>query len=36
VALIGLLIPSLRWLYDYAWFTGFAVSSTAYYFSSSR
>jgi nucleobase:cation symporter-1, NCS1 family len=36
LALIGLLIPSLRWLYDYAWFTGFAVSSAAYYFSSSR
>jgi NCS1 family nucleobase:cation symporter-1 len=31
-ALMGLLIPNLRWLYDYAWFTGFTVSSTIYYF----
>ncbi len=30
VALIGLLVPSLRWLYDYAWFVGFLVSATAY------
>jgi nucleobase:cation symporter-1, NCS1 family len=30
VALVGLLIPSLRWLYDYAWFVGFLVSATAY------
>ena len=33
VALIGLLLPGLRWLYDYAWFTGFAVSSVIYYVS---
>ena len=26
VALIGLLVPSLRFLYDYAWFVGFAMS----------
>jgi len=26
VALVGLLIPALRWLYDYAWFAGFFTS----------
>ena len=31
VALIGLLIPPLRWLYDYAWFVGFLASSVAYW-----
>ena len=31
VALIGLVIPQLRWLYDYAWFIGFAVSGSVYY-----
>ncbi len=31
VALCGVFIPSLRWLYDYAWFVGFAVSGLAYY-----
>jgi len=30
VALLGLAIPSLRWLYDYAWFVGFAVSAGSY------
>jgi len=30
VALLGLAIPSLRWLYDYAWFVGFAVSGGSY------
>src|SRR5262249_53394236 len=30
VALVGLIIPSLRWLYDYAWFVGFLVSAVAY------
>jgi nucleobase:cation symporter-1, NCS1 family len=30
VALVGLLIPSLRWLYDYAWFVGFLVSAVSY------
>jgi nucleobase:cation symporter-1, NCS1 family len=29
-ALIGLVIPSLRFLYDYAWFVGFFVASTIY------
>ena len=33
VALIGLAIPSLRFLYDYSWFVGFAVSFATYYFS---
>ena len=32
VALIGLIIPSLHFLYDYAWFVGFAVSFVLYYF----
>jgi NCS1 family nucleobase:cation symporter-1 len=31
VALIGLLVPVLRWLYDYAWFVGFLVSSATYW-----
>jgi nucleobase:cation symporter-1, NCS1 family len=30
VALVGLLVPSLGWLYDYAWFVGFLVSAVAY------
>ena len=30
VALIGVFIPSLRFLYDYAWFIGFAVSFIVY------
>ncbi len=32
VALAGLLIPSLRFLYTLSWFTGFGVSFLAYYF----
>ena len=31
VAFLGLLVPSLRALYDYAWFVGFAVSFLIYY-----
>lgn len=31
-ALIGLVIPELRWLYDYAWFGGFFTSAVVYYF----
>jgi nucleobase:cation symporter-1, NCS1 family len=31
VALIGLAIPSLKFLYDYAWFVGFFVSAVSYY-----
>ncbi|HLZ11390.1 MAG TPA: cytosine permease, partial [Candidatus Acidoferrum sp.] len=30
VALVGLLLPSLRWLYDYAWFVGFLISAGVY------
>jgi NCS1 family nucleobase:cation symporter-1 len=29
-ALIGLLVPSLRFLYDYSWFVGFAVAFVTY------
>jgi len=31
VALIGLAIPALRFLYDFAWFDGFFVSAASYY-----
>jgi NCS1 family nucleobase:cation symporter-1 len=31
VALIGLVVPPLRWLYDYAWFVGFAIAGFVYY-----
>jgi len=30
IALIGLAVPPLRWLYDYAWFVGFFVSGALY------
>jgi NCS1 family nucleobase:cation symporter-1 len=30
VALSGLVVPGMRWLYDYAWFVGFAVSGALY------
>jgi len=30
-ALVGLAVPSLRVLYDYSWFVGFAVSFAVYY-----
>jgi len=30
-ALVGLVVPSLRSLYDYSWFVGFAVSFVVYY-----
>jgi len=30
VALLGLAIPALRLLYDYAWFVGFGVSGAVY------
>jgi NCS1 family nucleobase:cation symporter-1 len=29
-ALVGLVVPQLRWLYDYAWFAGFFVSFGIY------
>src|SRR5881396_655789 len=31
IALIGLVIPAARFLYDYSWFVGFAVSFLTYY-----
>jgi len=31
IALIGLIIPAVRFLYDYSWFVGFAVAFAAYY-----
>lgn len=31
VALIGLVIPPVRFLYDYSWFVGFAVAFTLYW-----
>ena len=30
VALVGLVVPRVRWLYDYAWFVGFFVSGALY------
>jgi NCS1 family nucleobase:cation symporter-1 len=30
-ALVGLVVPSLRVLYDYSWFVGFAVAFAVYY-----
>ncbi len=30
MALCGLVIPPLRWLYDYSWFVGFAASGVVY------
>lgn len=30
VALVGLVVPPLRWLYDYAWFVGFFVAGGLY------
>jgi len=31
IALLGLAVPNLRWLYDYAWFIGFVVSGGVYF-----
>ena len=31
VALVGLIIPTVRFWYDYSWFVGFAVSFVSYY-----
>jgi NCS1 family nucleobase:cation symporter-1 len=36
LALVGLVIPPLKWLYDYAWFVGFAASSIVYYVATQR
>src|SRR6202030_4215117 len=31
IALIGLMVSTLRWLYDYAWFVGFLISGGLYF-----
>ena len=31
VALVGLIVPSVKWLYDYAWFVGFFVAAGVYW-----
>jgi len=31
IALIGLAVPAVHWLYDYAWFVGFLVSGALYF-----
>jgi len=31
VAVIGLAVPGLRWVYDYAWFVGFFVAAGSYF-----
>jgi NCS1 family nucleobase:cation symporter-1 len=31
LAFIGLVVPSLRFLYDYAWFVGFGMSFALYW-----
>jgi NCS1 family nucleobase:cation symporter-1 len=31
MALIGLAVPALRWIYDYAWFVGFLISAFIYW-----
>jgi NCS1 family nucleobase:cation symporter-1 len=31
IALIGLALPAVRWLYDYAWFVGFLLSGGLYF-----
>jgi NCS1 family nucleobase:cation symporter-1 len=30
LALIGLIVPDVRWLYDYAWFVGFGTAAVVY------
>jgi NCS1 family nucleobase:cation symporter-1 len=31
IALIGLVVPAVRWLYDYAWFVGLLVAGALYF-----
>jgi len=31
LAFVGLVVPSLRFLYDYAWFVGFGMSFAVYW-----
>jgi len=33
MALVGLVVPPLHWLYSYSWFVGFAVAGLVYYVS---
>ncbi|MGB3630396.1 MAG: cytosine permease, partial [Terracidiphilus sp.] len=30
IALVGLIVPSLHFLYDYAWFVGFFIAGATY------
>ena len=30
VALAGLIVPRMHWLYEYAWFVGFAIAAMVY------
>lgn len=36
IALVGLAVPAVRWLYDYAWFVGFLISGGVYFVLMSR
>jgi nucleobase:cation symporter-1, NCS1 family len=36
IALVGLAVPAVRWLYDYAWFVGFLISGAFYFLSMQR
>ena len=36
IALIGLAVPPVRWLYDYAWFVGFIISAVLYFLAMKR
>jgi NCS1 family nucleobase:cation symporter-1 len=36
IALVGLAVPAVRWLYDYAWFVGFLISGSFYLLSMRR
>jgi NCS1 family nucleobase:cation symporter-1 len=36
IALVGLAVPAVRWLYDYAWFVGFLISGACYFLSMQR
>jgi NCS1 family nucleobase:cation symporter-1 len=31
IALLGLAVPAVHWLYDYAWFVGFLISGGLYF-----
>src|SRR5438067_1860665 len=36
IALIGLVVPPVRFLYDYSWFVGFIIAFASYLFLMSR